>query len=38
MKKSLVETAEYRQFVEDLKTRVRSARISAARAVNYEIG
>ena len=28
---------EYRQFIEDLKARVTSARISAARAVNREM-
>ncbi len=34
--KNLIETTEYRQFVEDLKSRVLSARISASRAVNCE--
>lgn len=30
-------TPEYRQFIEDLKTRVTAARISAARAVNRDL-
>ncbi|MEI7636208.1 MAG: PDDEXK nuclease domain-containing protein [Syntrophus sp. (in: bacteria)] len=40
MKKSQevsIAAPEYRQFIEDLKTRVVSARISAARAVNREL-
>ena len=36
MKKSLILTAEYRQFVETLRARVLSAHISAARAVISE--
>jgi hypothetical protein len=30
-------TADYRQFVEELKARVVDARISAARRVNHEL-
>ena len=40
MKKSQdvsIGSPEYRQFIEDLKTRVISARISAARAVNSDM-
>jgi len=40
MKKSQevsIASPEYRQFIEDLKTRVVSARISAARAVNSDV-
>jgi predicted nuclease of restriction endonuclease-like (RecB) superfamily len=40
MKKSQevsIASPEYRQFIEDLKTRVVSARISAARAVNRDL-
>jgi len=40
MKKSQevsIASLEYRQFIEDLKTRVFSARISAARAVNRDV-
>jgi len=33
----MLTTPEYRQFIEDLKTRVVSARISAARAVNRDL-
>jgi predicted nuclease of restriction endonuclease-like (RecB) superfamily len=36
LKQNLIETSEYRQFVEDLKSRILSARISASRAVNCE--
>ena len=40
MKKStdttLAISADYRQFIEELKTRVDSARISAARAITHE--
>jgi len=34
---TLMTSPEYRQFIEDLKTRVVSARISAARAVNSDL-
>src|SRR5512139_2810130 len=34
---TILTTPEYRQFIEDLKARVTSARISAARAVNREL-
>ncbi len=40
MKKSQevsIASSEYRQFIEDLKTRVFSARLSAARAVNRDL-
>ena len=30
-------TADYRQFVEELKSRVSSARLSAARRINHEM-
>ena len=33
---AVLTTPEYRQFIEELKTRVVSARISAARAVNRD--
>jgi predicted nuclease of restriction endonuclease-like (RecB) superfamily len=33
----ILATPEYRQFIEDLKTRVTAARLSAARAVNREL-
>ena len=33
----IADNPAYRQFIEDLKTRVVSARISAARAVNREL-
>lgn len=34
---TVITSPEYRQFIENLKTRVASARISAARAVNRDI-
>ena len=34
---ALMIAPEYRRFIEDLKTRVVSARISAARSVNREL-
>jgi predicted nuclease of restriction endonuclease-like (RecB) superfamily len=34
---AILTTPEYRQFIEDLKTRVTAARISAARAVNRDL-
>jgi hypothetical protein len=34
---TMLSTPEYRQFIEDLKTRVTAARISAARAVNRDL-
>ena len=34
---TMLTTPEYRQFIEDLKTRVTAARISAARAVNSDL-
>lgn len=34
---TVITSPEYRQFIEDLKTRVISARISAARAVNRDL-
>lgn len=34
---TLAITADYRQFVEELKARVANARLSAARKVNHEI-
>ncbi|MEI9476744.1 MAG: PDDEXK nuclease domain-containing protein [Deltaproteobacteria bacterium] len=34
---AMLATPEYRQFIEDLKTRVTAARISAARAVNSDM-
>ncbi len=34
---AMLTTPEYRQFIEDLKTRVTSARISAARSVNRDL-
>ena len=34
---TMLTTPEYRQFIEDLKTRVTAARISAARAVNRDL-
>jgi hypothetical protein len=40
MKKSdtaLIVTPEYRQFIEELKSRVLSAQISAARRINHEL-
>lgn len=35
--RSVIASAEYRDFIADLKCRIQSARISAARAVNSEI-
>ncbi len=37
MKDSIINTSEYQKFIADLKTRVLSARISAARAVNRDV-
>lgn len=37
MKDSIINTSEYQKFIADLKTRVLSARISAARAVNWDV-
>ena len=34
---AMLTTPEYRQFIEDLKARVTSARISAARSVNRDL-
>lgn len=34
---TIMASPEYRRFVEDLKARVISARISAARAVNFDL-
>ncbi len=34
---TVMTSLEYRRFIEDLKTRVISARISAARAVNRDL-
>jgi len=34
MKDGVIESSEYRQFISELKVRVSSARISAAKAVN----
>lgn len=37
MKDSIINTSEYQKFIAYLKTRVLSARISAARAVNRDV-
>jgi predicted nuclease of restriction endonuclease-like (RecB) superfamily len=37
MKDGIIESSEYRQFILELKARVSSARISAARAVNRDV-
>jgi hypothetical protein len=37
MKDGIIKSSEYRQFISELKARVSSARISAARAVNRDV-